>query len=344
MATDADLPEFGFDKSKYDESTWWGRSRYFYEATSPFTLLTSESTLKSSLSILQKFRDGAISSDPELSKLPKNVINRMLWDARSVSDSIIHPDTQKPTNPFFRFSAFVPVNLLIMPFMLHPSTLASPIKTASVHVFNQTYNAAVNYENRNASNQVDDVKVLQGFIGAVVTSVGIGLGATAVTNRAHRMPKVLGTGLRIFLPFVAVAFAGTFNLCLVRRDELFDGITVYDKDDNEVGKSPFAARNALLKCSAARFAWCTPIILFPPIIALQAEKIWPALKMKNNPRLNIAFMTALFGIHLFGVVPPCLGLFPQYDSMPVESLEPEYQGLLDGKGNRIDVLYFNKGL
>eukprot|EP00945_MAST-04E_sp_MAST-4E-sp1_P008287 g8287.t1 len=342
MDTSTKLPSFSFSASKYDMSTFLGRSRFFYETTSPFTLLTSKATLESSISLLKKFREGTVDNDPELKTVSKTVLNSMLWDARSVTDSILHPDTQKPLNPFFRFSFFVPANLLIMPFMLHPSTIASAPRTIGVHILNQSYNAGVNYENRNASNDQDNMKVFQGYLGAVTSSVGIALVATAVTNRADRFPRAVANALRIGLPFAAVASAGSLNLALVRRDELYEGISVFDRDKNEVGKSPIAARNSIIKCSLARFAWCTPIMVFPPVIALQAEKIFPILK--KNTRVNIAFMTVLYGAHLFFCVPPALGLFPQYDSMATEALEPEFHHLKYSDGSPIKELFFNKGL
>jgi hypothetical protein len=39
-----------------------------------------------------------------------------------------------------------------------------------------------------------------------------------------------------------------------------------------------------------------------------------------------------------------LAVFPQRDSLPVDKLEPQFQGLKDKEGKAIERLYFNKGL
>ena len=51
------------------------------------------------------------------------------------------------------------------------------------------------------------------------------------------------------------------------------------------------------------------------------------------------------GLTCMVAVPPALALFPQYDSMDVNDVEPEFQNMtIDGKTTTIKRVYFNKGL
>ena len=51
-------PPFSLEQSRYDQSTYWGRIRHFQDITDPRTLLTSDETLNSSISLLDQFKAG----------------------------------------------------------------------------------------------------------------------------------------------------------------------------------------------------------------------------------------------------------------------------------------------
>ena len=128
----------------------------------------------------------------------------------------MHPDTGLIINPIVRFSAFVPVNLIIAPYLLAPATIASGWLTAAGHWFNQSYNAGVNFANRNASSEVPDETLVKAYVGAVAASVSIGLGATALSKQVirhsqevlhslHRVQQSLG---RLFvLVFLSASYS-----------------------------------------------------------------------------------------------------------------------------------------
>ena len=75
--------------------------------------------------------------------------------------------------PTFSFSYFL---LLHLSFSLPISRLTPPSP-------NNSYNAAVNYANRNASGEISNRTLAEAYGGAVAASCSIGLGATALTNR-----------------------------------------------------------------------------------------------------------------------------------------------------------------
>ena len=69
--------------------------------------------------------------------------------AETVVSTAIHPDTGKLIPWTLRFSSFLPMNIPIsFGFIFAAPT---PFNTIFWQWLNQTYNAALNYENRNAS-------------------------------------------------------------------------------------------------------------------------------------------------------------------------------------------------
>jgi sideroflexin-5 len=338
-----DLPLFSFTINKYDQSTLLGRIKHFYRLTNPLTLFTSNEKLNESILILNKYKQNKLLNEDKYMKMKKNSpyeFNNMLWEARDITESILHPDTNKPISPFFRFSFFGPAQFIIIPFIISSSTIASPFRTVIAHWANQSYNAGCNFSNRNISKPTNINTFTTGYIGAVVSSVCLGLGATAIQNKVHRIPKYLKSTFRIGFPFLACAIAGCANLILVRKDELSEGIMLFDNNKNEIGKSTLAARTAIIKCCAARFAWNVPIMIGVPLILSRLYKLYPLIRKRK--KLSILTTVLVSGFTCMVAVPPALALFPQYDSININKLEDKYKILSSKTG--IKELYFNKGL
>ena len=266
----------------------------------------------------------------------------MLWDARSIKESILHPDTNEPIFMPFRFSFFGPAQFIIIPLVIAPATIASPLRTTVMHWANQSYNAGCNYANRNISSPTSMSTLMEGYAGAVASSVVLALGATAVVNKAGALPKLLQSTFRIGFPFLACAVAGCTNLILVRKSELSEGIQLFDGNDNELGKSVLAAQNALGKCCAARFAWNAPVMIGVPLMLAGLQKTIPSLF--KSTRIGMATTVVVSGLTCMIAVPPALALFPQYDSVNVSVLEDEFHNMKDSNGQPIQRVYFNKGL
>lgn len=232
-----EVPPFRADGPRYDMSSFIGRTLHFYSVNDPRTLLNTTRDVRDAEKLLSLYRAG---------DAPLGTTDDDLWRARRVLESSLHPDTGEPIFPLFRFSAFVPVNMIVVTATVTPAVLASFPATAAVHFTNQTYNAAINYANRNASNPVPQARLIEGYAGAVATSLTIGLAATALTK------KVVARGvggpavniIRSTMPFLAVALAGASNVVLMRRNELTTGVDVFDDDGNELGKSVEVCRFA----------------------------------------------------------------------------------------------------
>lgn len=224
------VPPFDSTAPRYDMSKFIGRTLHFYSVNDPRTLLTTREDMLAAEKLIRAHEKG---------EAPSGTTDADLWRARRVLEASLHPDTGEPILPLFRFSAFVPVNMVIVTATVTPAVMSSFPATAFIHFFNQTYNAAINYANRNASNPVPLPRLAEGYAGAVVTSLSIGMTATALTKRvvARGGGGPAASIIRSTLPFLAVAAAGASNVVLMRRNELETGVSVFDDDGRELGKS-----------------------------------------------------------------------------------------------------------
>jgi tricarboxylate carrier len=328
-----DLPPFSLTAPRYDMKTFAGRARHFYAVTSPRNAVRSSDELSAATTLLDKFAKGGV---------PSGTTDAQLWEARGIKEACIHPDTGKPVPAAFRFAAFIPANLVIVPAMILPSTLASVGRTIGAHWLNQSYNAAVNFANRNASAEVADSTLGFAYVAAVVSSVGIALGATAVNKRVAALGRpALATAVRATLPYTAVASAGCLNLALMRQTELREGIELVDHEGVVHGKSVVAGETAIAKCCAARCLWNIPAMVLPPL-AMGWIGTLPGIR--GSPRLRLFTEVSIVGACIFAAVPPALGLFPQEDEIDAARVEAQFQGKRDSQGRPIERFHFNKGL
>ncbi|KNC85195.1 hypothetical protein SARC_02614 [Sphaeroforma arctica JP610] len=225
--------------------------------------------------------------------------------------------------------------------MLSPVVIASPVLTIAAHWTNQSYNAAVNYCNRNASQPVPASLLAQGYVGAVGASVSIGLAATALTTKAAKLGPGAALAIRATLPFLACAVSGVLNIGLMRRSELETGVTVFDHEGEARGQSIKAAEKGLKECAAARVLWNIPITVFPALIMSRLEK---KTFLVSNPRVRMAVEMGVIGVCLFLGVVPALAAFPQIESMNADDMEEQFQNLKDSNGQKVEKFVFNKGL
>ena len=258
-----DIPPFSRDSPRYDMSTFTGRMLHFYSVNDPRTLLFTDAEAKAAERLLKQHEAG---------EAPEGTSDADLWHARRVLESALHPDTGEPIFPLFRFSAFVPVNMVIVTATITPAVISSFPATAFIHFLNQTYNAAINYANRNASNPVPTARLAEGYGGAVVTSLSIGMLSTALTKRAAARAGGGGGAaaaavIRSTLPFLATSLAGASNVLLMRRNELTTGVDVFDDDGRDLGKSIEVGFPALL------VRLCCLLLIKSHISASDSDKI-----------------------------------------------------------------------
>ena len=125
-----------------------------------------------------------------------------------------------------RLSGFVVFNMPLVFAVLFVKN-QTPLFNATMQWANQTYNAGMNYGNRNASSKYTSQDLFRGYAGAVAVSVGLAFFFRTVF--AKQIARFKGPKLVIanaFLGYICAAPAGASNLILMRYKELEQGITV----------------------------------------------------------------------------------------------------------------------
>ena len=315
------------DSARYDQSTFEGRAKHFFTITNPLNLLASDAELEEAKAIVENYRAG---------KEDKTLSEEDLWRAKSLYDSAYHPQSGEKLFLPGRMSFQVPGNMTITGCMMtfYKSTPAGIFW----HWTNQTFNAIVNYTNRNASAVVTNEELGQVYVAAVGASV-----ATALSfNKLVASSPTLANGIAgRLVPLVAVAAANCINIPLMRRQEVIKGIYIQDDNGNDVGKSGNAAKAAIMQVIPARVLMASPAMMLIPIVMTRLEKTKTLI---NNPKLKAPLTVLLTGCCLTFATPLACAIFPQTSGIHVNDLEPELQTSLKTKFPNKEMYYYNKGL
>jgi len=319
------MPRLDLDKPRYDQSNFEGRLKHFWSTTNPLNVLATDEQLDKAKELVEAYRKG---------QEPKGVTDDEVWAAKELYDSAFHPDTGEKLFLPGRMSFQVPGNMCITGAMM------TFYRTTPAVIFwqwaNQSFNAIVNYTNRNASAGVTNQQLMQAYAGATTASV-----ATAVTlNRLIASTPALSQGLvGRLVPMVAVAAANCVNVPLMRQREVLEGIDVQDAKGVTIGKSKEAAKSSLFQVVPSRILMAMPAMFVPPLIMQRLER---TALLKARPILRAPLTILLTGTMLTFSTPFCCAIFPQVASLPLERLEPEVQAAAKARG--VDRVYFNKGL
>lgn len=107
------------------------------------------------------------------------------------------------------------------------------------------------------------------------------------------------------------------------------------------GKSVAAGKKGLAQVALSRVLIPVPVLTLPPIAFYFINK---TKTMKRYPWLSIPVNLALCTVCLYAGLGPAIAMFPQIDSISTDSMEAEFQNLVDSRGKPITALYYNKGL
>ena len=116
----------------------------------------------------------------------------------------------------------------------------TPVNTIFWQWVNQTYNAAVNYGNRNATSVYTQEDLIKSYTAATATSIAVALGIRKLLE--SRTKSMTGAKLLVFnsiSSFFAISSAGFLNAYLMRQTELSKGVDIFDPAEPNVvvGKS-----------------------------------------------------------------------------------------------------------
>ncbi|CCK71337.1 Fsf1p KNAG_0G02810 [Huiozyma naganishii CBS 8797] len=320
---DRPLPE-----SRYDLSTYWGRIKHCAEISDPSMLLTTQADLVKAREIVKSYRDGTL-------KQP----TPQFWHAKKELDSTVHPDTGETVLLPFRMSCCVISNTVVTVGMLTPG-----LGTAGTLFWqwaNQSLNVAINSANANKSHKLSTQQLLVNYGAAVGASCGVALGLNSLVPKLKHLSANSRLILGRLVPFAAVVTAGVINVFLMRGNEIRKGITVFDKDGEPVGNSKKAAFLAVGETALSRVINATPIMVIPPLLLVKLQRGALGRKSKGIQTLaNLGLITATS----FMVLPFALAVFPQRQAIHVSKLEEELHSRKNSKGQKIDLVYFNRGI
>jgi len=324
-------PPFNPKGTRYDQSTFKGRFRHFLDVTDMRTLFTTQEELDGAVALLKNYREG---------KLDRRPSDEELWKAKKICDAIIHPDTGEKIPLPFRLSSFVPLNVFICAGLVMPNP--STATTIFWQWINQSYNIALNHANRNATNAMSTEQIATSYATAVIISCSVALGMRKVADKVSSGSlKTLASAFRLFTPFTAVALAGVANVCIMRGNEMVDGIQIKDEEGNVLGKSAVAGRRAVAQVCLSRVLTSVPVLLIPPYAMILLDRLH---YFNIRPKLKTLINLALIGGTLLTSLPAATALFPQQSEISVSKLEPQFQNLKTKLGKPIQNVYYNKGL
>ncbi|KAG7691598.1 hypothetical protein KL930_005228 [Ogataea haglerorum] len=262
-----------------------------------------------------------------------------LWRAKRILDSSIHPDTGETVFLPFRMSSCVLSNLVVTAGMLTPGL--GNAGTLFWQIANQSLNVAINTANANKSHPLTTKQLVTNYFLAVGASCGVALGLNSIVPRLRNVSANTKLILGRLVPFAAVVSAGIVNVFLMRSEEIKKGISVFDKDGNELGTSKRAALQAVGETAASRVINATPIMVIPPLLLVRMQKT--ILRGKSPAIQNLANI-GLITATSFLVLPFALAVFPQRREVSVSQLEDKFRGLKNKNGEEIKTVQFNRGI
>ncbi|XP_014477890.1 PREDICTED: sideroflexin-2 [Dinoponera quadriceps] len=318
------------DKPLWDLNSFVGRWKYFAWMTDFRTCVVPESQLLDAKNLCEQYR---------LGKEPADTTREQIIYAKKLYESAFHPDTGDLQNVFGRMSFQVPGGMAITGAMLQF------YRTTQAVVFwqwvNQSFNALVNYTNRNANSPVTTSQLGVAYVSATAAAMVTALGCKTFWEK--RATPLMAR----YVPFAAVAAANCANIPLMRQNEITNGVDLVDDGGRKLTRSKFAAVKGISQVVISRIVMCAPgMLILPPIMEKLEKYPW----MQKIKPLHAPIQILMCGISLSVMVPTACALFPQNCSIKASTLqrwEPENYKLLKKNcegGAMPTYLYFNKGL
>ncbi|KAG9346158.1 hypothetical protein JZ751_007976, partial [Albula glossodonta] len=308
---------FDIDAPRWDQSTFMGRLKHFFNITDCRTALLPDAKLDEAKVLVESCRAGTV---------PPGTTEEQLHYAKKLYDSAFHPDTGDRMNLIGRMSFQVPGGMAITGFMLQF------YRTVPAVVFwqwvNQSFNALVNYTNRNAASPITPRQIGVAYVTATSTALATAVGLNLYTKKA---PPLVAR----WVPFAAVAAANCVNIPMMRQQEILTGIAVTDENGNKLGHSRVGDTR-----DGSR-------LFILPIIMQRLEKykfMQPRQKAINTPRDTA--QTAGPAPLIRNPVSTSTALSPSTfiaTSMECKGLEPELRNsIISQYGEGVRYVYFNK--
>lgn len=131
---------------------------------------------------------------------------------------------------------------------------------------NQSFNAMVNYTNRNANSDMSMNTLAASYVMATSSALVAAIGMKRYWQR--NAPPIM----QRFVPFAAVAAANALNIPLMRRGEILEGVEVKDAEGRVVGTSRVAGAKGIAQVVVSRIVQAAPGMVLLPYVTARMEK------------------------------------------------------------------------
>jgi tricarboxylate carrier len=263
------------DKPRWEQRTFLGRLKHFAWVTDYRSAFISNARLLEAKTLVQQYRTN---------QEPPGTPEEKVWYAKKLYESAFHPDSGELQNVIGRMSFQVPGGMILTAGMLQF------YRTNSAVIFwqwlNQSFNALVNYTNRNAASSVTTKQIAVAYVSATTSALVTALGFKSFMST--RAPPLMHR----FVPFLAVAAANLVNIPLSRQAELSDGIVLFNSDNEPVTESRYAAVKGISLVAISRITMAAPGMLTMPFIMEYLEK---KPQFMRFVKLHLLFQTFMVG-------------------------------------------------
>ena len=212
---------------------------------------------------------------------------------------------------------------------------------------NQSQNAGVNYFNRNAASNMSDETLMKSYAGAVGAALTVAFGLSTFVQRKY--DPVRAKQVMRYVAFPSTVVASSLNCYIVRSPEMDTGVPMMDERGNmiqmrngEDNTSRIAAAQGVYATTASRAILNIPVLLVPPVLLSSVPLFRNAIA--RNPAMTVP-VTVYVLLTCFGIgLPAACAVFPQIVEVSTKDLEEKFHNLYDANGEKVEKIYFNKGL
>jgi len=234
----------------------------------------------------------------------------------------------------FRMCGFVPMNIPILCGLV----LAKPTMTNTIFFqwANQSYNAGLNYGNKNSTCSYTNQDLFKGYITAVSSALMVAITLRKLTGGMTKGATCLRLlALNTFVNGTAGGCASFCNTYCMRMAETQKGIDVYSDEEckQKVGVSKECAKSAVMETAFSRSAMSSSTCVIPAVLIASLSAIGFAPKgqaMKNLKEIGCVTIGLAIGL------PMSVSIFPPISVKKGDTLEAEFKSH--------DNIYFSKGL
>lgn len=341
------IPAYNENGERYDQSTFIGRYCKMLLACDPRLLLYTEEEVRQYHKLAyvdyREIRSNAMLNEKEEDATYSLAeTDRLLWEAKRIADSALHPETQEWIPRPCRMSGYLPFN---GPICIAMISVQSTIPLLFWSWMNQSQNALVNYFNGPKSANNDDHATTIAIDGALFTSYSLAVASALLvafglaTYIQANFSGELQIELLRFIAFPSAVIASSLNCYIIRSPEIDTGVPLLNKELENVlfgQTSSAAAKRGVYSTTASRAVLQMPTYFIPPLLL---DTVTPLKQFLIDNSLMVVPVTTFLLLVSFGIgLPAAVGLFPQVSSIKVEDVEEKFRGL------GYEEFYYNKGL